>query len=220
MPKIEDSTEAQVPTEVQVPVEQTYNRWTRFDEFPKFMEGIQTAFTTIRPHKPDGRPAGHQPGSPASGQPRPHTSRRFADQMASPPPRRRPGDAPLDGTIEVVREADRITALDLYGEFDINSSPQIIEHAQPVLDDDNHLIINLSDTTFIDSSVVHALVHAAAAAKARGNVLVIQLGTTAIVERVITLTHTDRKIARAPTRAEAITLIHSHRLRSPRAKAS
>jgi anti-anti-sigma factor len=128
--------------------------------------------------------------------------------MASPPPRRRPGDAPLDGTIEVVREADRITALDLYGEFDINSSPQIIEHAQRVLDDDNHLVINLSGTTFIDSSVVHILFHAAAVAKARGSVLVIQLGTTAIVGRVITLTRADKEIARASTRAEAINLIH------------
>jgi anti-anti-sigma factor len=204
MPNIEDSIE------VQVPVEQTYNQWTQFEEFPKFMEGIQAASRTIRPHKPDGRPAGHQLGSPAGGQPRPHISRRFADQMASRRARRRPGDAPLDGTIDVVREADRITALDLYGEFDINSSPQIIEHAQHVIDDDNHLIINLSGTTFIDSSVVHVLFHAAAAAKARGSVLVLQLGTTAIVERVITLTHADKEIARASTRAEAITLIHSH----------
>ena len=36
MPKIEDSIE------VQVPVQQAYNQWTQFEEFPKFMEGIQS----------------------------------------------------------------------------------------------------------------------------------------------------------------------------------
>jgi uncharacterized membrane protein len=36
MPKVEDSIE------VQVPVKQAYNQWTQFEEFPKFMEGIQS----------------------------------------------------------------------------------------------------------------------------------------------------------------------------------
>ena len=36
MPKIDDSIE------VQVPVEQAYNQWTQFEEFPKFMDGIQS----------------------------------------------------------------------------------------------------------------------------------------------------------------------------------
>jgi uncharacterized membrane protein len=36
MPKIEDSID------VQVPVAQAYDQWTQFEEFPKFMEGIQS----------------------------------------------------------------------------------------------------------------------------------------------------------------------------------
>jgi uncharacterized membrane protein len=36
MPKIEDTIE------VQVPVQQAYNQWTQFEDFPKFMEGIQS----------------------------------------------------------------------------------------------------------------------------------------------------------------------------------
>jgi uncharacterized membrane protein len=36
MPKIEDSIE------IRVPVEQAYNQWTQFEEFPKFMEGVQS----------------------------------------------------------------------------------------------------------------------------------------------------------------------------------
>jgi uncharacterized membrane protein len=36
MPKVDESID------VQVPVEQAYNQWTQFEEFPKFMEGIQS----------------------------------------------------------------------------------------------------------------------------------------------------------------------------------
>jgi uncharacterized membrane protein len=36
MPKIEDTIE------VQVPVQQAYNQWTQFEEFPKFMDGIRS----------------------------------------------------------------------------------------------------------------------------------------------------------------------------------
>ena len=36
MPKVEDSID------VQVPVQQVYNQWTQFEEFPKFMDGIQS----------------------------------------------------------------------------------------------------------------------------------------------------------------------------------
>ena len=36
MPKIEDTIE------VQVPVQQAYNQWTQFEQFPSFMEGIQS----------------------------------------------------------------------------------------------------------------------------------------------------------------------------------
>jgi uncharacterized membrane protein len=36
MPKVDESID------VRVPVEEAYNQWTQFEEFPKFMEGIQS----------------------------------------------------------------------------------------------------------------------------------------------------------------------------------
>jgi uncharacterized membrane protein len=36
MPKIEDTIE------VRVPVQQAYNQWTQFEDFPRFMEGIES----------------------------------------------------------------------------------------------------------------------------------------------------------------------------------
>jgi anti-sigma B factor antagonist len=116
-----------------------------------------------------------------------------------------PGDAA--GSIRVVQATDVITALDLEGEFDISTAPKLTEHAERVLADGKHLIINLRDSTFIDSSIIHALFAADAAAKGRGSFLVLELGTQAIVERVIRLTGADRQIATVPTRAEAVRFI-------------
>src|SRR5690349_12572657 len=36
MPKVQDSIE------VKAPVQRVYNQWTQYEEFPKFMEGIQS----------------------------------------------------------------------------------------------------------------------------------------------------------------------------------
>jgi uncharacterized membrane protein len=36
MPKVQDSID------VQVPVQQAYNQWTQFEEFPRFMDGIRS----------------------------------------------------------------------------------------------------------------------------------------------------------------------------------
>jgi hypothetical protein len=75
MPRIQDSIE------VQVPVQQAYNQWTQFEDFPKFMEGIQSVqqlddthvhwVAEIRGETLDGRRR-----SPSSGQMRRSPGRR------------------------------------------------------------------------------------------------------------------------------------------------
>ena len=44
MAKVQDSIE------VQVPVQQAYNQWTQFEEFPKFMDGIQSVLQLDETH--------------------------------------------------------------------------------------------------------------------------------------------------------------------------
>lgn len=109
--------------------------------------------------------------------------------------------------IHVVDATDAITALDLEGEFDVVTAPTLIEHAERVLADGKDLIINLSDATFIDSSIIHALFKADEAAKGAGKAFVLQFGTHAAVERVLSITGTERSLPTAPTRARAIELI-------------
>ncbi len=115
-----------------------------------------------------------------------------------------------DGTpplIRIVEATDEIVALDLEGEFDISAAPDVAEHAKQAIDAGKHLIVNLSDVTFIDSSMIHALFTADAAAAKSGRRFVLQFGTHASVERVLEITGTDKALTAAPTRDAAIGLI-------------
>jgi anti-anti-sigma regulatory factor len=67
------------------------------------------------------------------------------------PPQNRPGE------LHVLAETDQIAALCLEGEFDLANAPQIIEEGERLPADDKQVILDLSDATFIDSSVIQAL---------------------------------------------------------------
>ena len=62
-------------------------------------------------------------------------------------------------------ETDEIAGLCLEGEFDLANAPQIIEEAERLVADEKQLILDLSEATFIDSSVIHALLRVGAEAK-------------------------------------------------------
>jgi len=79
--------------------------------------------------------------------------------------------------IDIVKATDEITAIDLKGDFDIASAPELVEHARRLLDSGQHVIMNLSDATFIDSSIVHALFTANEIANGKGEQCVLQVGT-------------------------------------------
>ena len=60
-------------------------------------------------------------------------------------------------TIRVRGEADDIVSLYLRGEFDAFNASEITHHALRALAAEKHLVLDLSDTTFIDASVIGAL---------------------------------------------------------------
>jgi anti-anti-sigma factor len=92
----------------------------------------------------------------------------------------------------------------LEGEFDRANASRIVEEGERILRDDKHLIVDLSATTFIDSSVVAALFQVATRAIEKRRIAVMQLGTFATVERVLELMEVDHVLPRAKTRPEAI----------------
>ena len=112
-------------------------------------------------------------------------------------------------TIHVRREADDIVSLYLRGEFDAFNASEITDHALQALAAEKHLVLDLSDTTFIDASVIGALRTIHAAAEDRGRSAVLQLGTAPVVERVISITGIEQVMPRASTRPEAIARIQA-----------
>ena len=110
------------------------------------------------------------------------------------------------GELQVFAETDEIAVLCLEGEFDLANAPQILEEGGRLLAD-KQLILDLSDATFIDASVIDALSRLGTDASKNGRTVVLQLGTAATVERVIQICSIDRVLPRAHTRAEAIDTI-------------
>ena len=114
------------------------------------------------------------------------------------------------GTVNVAPETDNIIALSLVGEFDMANSPRLNEEIDRALTDGKDLILDLSQATFIDSSVINALFRAGKNAAARRRIAVLQLGTAAIVERALELSNIERALPRTHTRTEALEAIRQY----------
>jgi anti-anti-sigma factor len=128
--------------------------------------------------------------------------RRRNDMPAAPV-----GSEPGDGVVRVVPETDDIVAVGLEGEFDLGSTPMLREEFDRALQSRKHLIVDLSQTTFIDSSVIHVLFGVAKGVGGSGRTAVLQLGTAPLVERALTIAEIERVMPRVHRREEAIELI-------------
>ena len=111
------------------------------------------------------------------------------------------------GVVRVVPETDEIVAVCLEGDFDLGNAPALGTEVGRALENGNDLILDLSQATFIDSSVVHVLVNASKAVIGSDRAVVLQLGTAAIVERVLEIAEIERVLPRAHERQEAVRII-------------
>jgi anti-sigma B factor antagonist len=112
-----------------------------------------------------------------------------------------------DGLIRVVTETDEIVAVCFEGDFDLTNAPALGDQIDAVLEGGKDVIFDLSEATFIDSSVVNALMRAVRVAGDRRQAVVLQLGTAAIVERVLGLVSVEHVLPRAHDRQEAVRII-------------
>ena len=118
-----------------------------------------------------------------------------------------PAADPQAETVCLVPEEDGIVALRMRGDIDLIIAPRLMEQADDALEQSNHVILDLSDATFVDSSAIHALLTVRAAASRRGCVTVLQIGPSTVIERALEITGIDRLIPRVGSRAEAVETI-------------
>lgn len=112
-----------------------------------------------------------------------------------------------EGAIRVVPETEEIVAVCLEGEFDVANVSALRDQVDGTLASGNDLILDLSQATFIDSSVIHVLFDAGHAVDGRDQSVVLQLGTAPIVERALGLVSVERVLPRAHDREEAVRMI-------------
>jgi anti-sigma B factor antagonist len=90
-------------------------------------------------------------------------------------------------TIEISSPEAGAVVVALGGEHDLSSARDVEKALTDSLQAGSHLIVNISDTEFLDSSTIAALVRAKDAADAAGKRFNVVLGTAAIVERALEL---------------------------------
>ncbi len=112
-----------------------------------------------------------------------------------------------DGTIRVAPEAGDIVVLSFEGEFDRWNALNVGEHLDQALETGKDLVLDLSEITFLDSSVINELFRAAQAARGSGQVAVLELGAAPFVERILEFVRIESVLPRANNREEAIRLI-------------
>ena len=106
-----------------------------------------------------------------------------------------------------VAETDEIGTVCLEGDFDLASAPALGDEVDRALETGNDLIFDLSQATFIDSSVIDVILRAVKAVAGGKQTLVLQLGTTPVVERVLEIVEIEHVLTRAHDRQEAVRLI-------------
>ena len=117
------------------------------------------------------------------------------------------GSKHRDGVIRFVPESDGIVAVCLEGEFDLANAPILCDQIDRELGDGNSLILDLSQATFIDSSVIDVLMRAVRTVSGRSQTIVLQLGTAATVERVLDIAGIDRVLTRVQDREAAVRIV-------------
>jgi anti-anti-sigma factor len=107
----------------------------------------------------------------------------------------------------VSQETDGIVVISLEGEWDMANAALLSEQTEHGLDHHQHLILDLSRASFIDSSTIQTLVKTHEAASKQRQAVVLQLATAANVERILEVSGIDQLIPRASSRSRAIQII-------------
>ena len=95
----------------------------------------------------------------------------------------------------------------LCGEHDLHTAPLVARALEPLLGGSQPVVIDLSGTTFIDSSILHVLVRARRTAEAAGVPLGLALGESEAARSVLELTHLPDAFVWAASAAAAAELL-------------
>jgi anti-anti-sigma factor len=106
--------------------------------------------------------------------------------------------------IRIERPAPDTAVAVFLGEHDIASKKELESLLETLVDENAHVVVDFSEAAFVDSTTLHLLLKADAAAQVRGKVFRLQLGTTDIVRRAFELTGVATRLDCVASREEAL----------------
>ena len=106
--------------------------------------------------------------------------------------------------IRIERPAADTAVAVFLGEHDIASRSELRTLLESLVEENAVVVADFTDATFVDSTTIHVLLTAHAAARVRGKTFRLQLGTAAIVRTAFELTGVLNQIECASSREEAL----------------
>lgn len=113
------------------------------------------------------------------------------------------------GSVDVRDEGAGLAVARLVGEHDILSGDRLATLLRGLLEEGRSVVVDVGETTFLDSCGLRALFAAARAAAAHDRRLVLQVAPGDTVHRVLEVSGLTATLPTAATRAEALELARS-----------
>ena len=110
------------------------------------------------------------------------------------------------GTVYVEPTGAGPVVVSLLGEHDLDTCPQVRETLEGLAAEGKPLVIDLTKTTFVDSSILHALVRVRKACADHQQACVLQFGTSDVVQRVLVVSGLLELFDYRPGREDAVRL--------------
>ena len=114
------------------------------------------------------------------------------------------GSGSGSGDVLVIRGREAAVVIECTGEHDLTTKDTILELLSRSVDENDLVVVDLSNADFIDSSFLHNLVLADNRAQHRGTKLRLQMGTADTVRKVLEISGLLKILTVAHTREEAL----------------
>ncbi len=108
--------------------------------------------------------------------------------------------------LHVLRPSFGQAVVELNGEHDLETKEMLGELLTSLIEENDLVVVDISEAEFIDSSVLHNFLVADRLARQRGSRFRIQLGTAAIVEKAMELSGLLEHLECLPDREQALAM--------------
>jgi anti-anti-sigma factor len=109
-----------------------------------------------------------------------------------------------DADIRILRPSTGTAVLELHGEYDLVTRGRIDALLTGLVEANDVVVVDLSETSFVDSSFLHNLVQGDRRARARGSRFRVQLAPEAVAYRAFEVSGLLRELDVVPDRAQAL----------------